>query len=105
MTTEPNANSADGNRESTALRDEALIKQLKAAINSEEICEKAVAVLRKRIASRELSDNMLLRIIVFLAKSTACFTMDGRPQAKRRALARHDQAVNRGPRQTRGQSR
>jgi hypothetical protein len=51
--------------------DEALIKQLEAAIYSNEIWEKALDVLRKRIASGEVSDNMLLRIVISLSKSTA----------------------------------
>jgi hypothetical protein len=87
MSTEPNTNSADGNRENMASREEALIKQLKAVIDSQGICGKAFDLLHKRIASGELTDNMLLRIVLSLAKSTAYFTMDGRPQAKRRGLA------------------
>jgi hypothetical protein len=55
----------------SALRDETLIKQFEAAIDAEEIREKALEVLRKRIDSREISDSMLLRIIASLAKSTA----------------------------------
>ena len=71
MTTGPNTKSAEGNGEKlvNALRDEAQIKQLEAAIHSQEILEKALDVLRKRIASREVSDNMLLRIVVSLSKS------------------------------------
>jgi hypothetical protein len=71
----PNPNSAKRNRKThvTALSDEALIKQLEAAINSTEILEKALDVLQKRIASRELSDNMLLRIVASLSKSAAWF--------------------------------
>jgi hypothetical protein len=59
----PNPNSAKRNRKThvTALSDEAIIKQLKVAIDSQEIWQKALDVLHKRIASRELSDNMLLR--------------------------------------------
>jgi hypothetical protein len=53
-----------------AMRDEALIKQLKDATYSERIREKALDVLNKRIASGEISDHMLLRIIVSLSKST-----------------------------------
>jgi hypothetical protein len=52
------------------LRDEALIKQLEAAIYSNEIWEKALDVLCKRIASGEVSDNMLLRVLVSLSKIT-----------------------------------
>jgi hypothetical protein len=40
--------------------DEAQIKQLEAAIHSTEIWQKALDVLCKRIASGEVSDNMLL---------------------------------------------
>jgi hypothetical protein len=71
MTTGPNTESTEGNREKlvNALRDEAQIKQLEAAIHSQEILEKALDVLRKRIASREVSDYMLLRIVVSLSKS------------------------------------
>jgi len=66
MTAGPNTNSTECNREKivTALRDEALIKQLEAAIYSNEILEKALDVVRKRIASGEVSDNMLLRVLV-----------------------------------------
>jgi hypothetical protein len=53
------------------LCDEALIKQLEAAIYSTDIWQKAIDVVRKRIASREVSDNMLLRVAVSLSKSTA----------------------------------
>jgi hypothetical protein len=58
----------NGERIVNALRDEALIKQLEAAIYSNEILEKALGVVRKRIASGEVSDNMLLRVLVFLSK-------------------------------------
>jgi hypothetical protein len=53
--------------------DEPPIKQLEAAIRSREIWGKALDVLHKRIASREISDNMLLRIVVSLSKSAAYF--------------------------------
>jgi hypothetical protein len=71
----PNANSAKRSRKThvTALSDEDLIKQLKAAIDSQEICKKALDVIHQRIASRELSDNMLLRIVASLSKSAAWF--------------------------------
>jgi hypothetical protein len=70
---EPEEYSRTGNREKrvNALRDEALIKQLEASIYSEGIRQKALDVLHKRIASREISENMLLRIAVSLGKSTA----------------------------------
>jgi hypothetical protein len=70
---EPEEYSRTGNREKrvNASRDEALIKQLEASIYSEGIRQKALDVLHKRIASREISENMLLRIAVSLGKSTA----------------------------------
>ena len=73
MTAGPSTNSTECNREEAcqALRDEALIKQLEAAIYSTDIWQKAIDVVRKRIASREVSDNMLLRVAVSLSKSTA----------------------------------
>jgi hypothetical protein len=73
MTAGPNTNSTECNREKlvNALRDEALIKQLEAAIYSNEIWEKALDVVCKRIASGEISDNMLLHVVVSLSKSTA----------------------------------
>ena len=66
-----NTNSTECNREKlvNALPDEAL--QLEAAIYSNEVWEKALDVVRKRIASREVSDNMLLHLVVSLSKSTA----------------------------------
>jgi len=73
MTAGPSTNSTECNREEAcqALCDEALIKQLEAAIYSTDIWQKAIDVVRKRIASREVSDNMLLRVAVSLSKSTA----------------------------------
>jgi hypothetical protein len=73
MTAGPSTNSTECNREKlvNALCDEALIKQLEAAIYSTDIWQKALDVLRKRIASRELSENMLLHVVVSLSKSTA----------------------------------
>jgi serine/threonine protein phosphatase PrpC len=73
MTAGPNTNSTECNREKlvNALSDEALIKQLEAAIYSNEIWEKALDVVCKRIASGEVSDNMLLHVVVSLSKSTA----------------------------------
>jgi hypothetical protein len=70
MTAGPSTNSTECNREKivNTLRDEALIKQLEAAIYSNEILEKALGVVRKRIASGEVSDNMLLRVLVSLSK-------------------------------------
>ena len=73
MTAGPSTNSTECNREKlvNALRAEALIKQLEAAIYSNEIWEKALDVIRKRISSREVSENMLLHVVVSLSKSTA----------------------------------
>jgi hypothetical protein len=51
--------------------DEAQIKQLEAAIHSTDIWQKALDVLCKRIASGEVSDKMLLHIVVSLSKSAA----------------------------------
>jgi hypothetical protein len=67
------SNSAKRNRKMhvTALSDEDLIKKLKAAIESDEICEKALDVIHQRIVSGEVSANMLLRILVSLSKSAA----------------------------------
>jgi hypothetical protein len=66
-----------------ALSEDVLIKRLQAANHSTEIWQKAVDVLSKRIASRQVSDDMLLRIIVSLAKSTACFEVHRRPRRRR----------------------
>ena len=73
MTSRPKTNSAKGKRKKlvNSLSDEALIKQFEAAIASDEICLKALDVIQKRIASREVSDHMLLRIIISLTKSAA----------------------------------
>jgi uncharacterized membrane protein len=62
------------------VRDETLIKRLEAVISSVEIWEKALDVLRKRIASGEISNNMLLRILVSLSQSTVYFEGDRRPR-------------------------
>ena len=72
MTAGPNTNSTECNREKlvNALPGEALIKQLEAAIYSNEIWQKALDVVRA-IASRQVSDNMLLHVVVSLSKSTA----------------------------------
>jgi uncharacterized membrane protein len=56
-------------KSTAALRDEA--NQLEAATYAERITQKALDVLDKRIASGEISDNMLLRIAGSLGKSTA----------------------------------
>ena len=73
MTIGPNNKPAETNRENLvdASRQEALIKHLEAAIYSAEIWQKAVDVLYKRIASREVSDKMLLRIVASLSKSNS----------------------------------
>jgi hypothetical protein len=75
MSKRPNPNSAKRIRKThvTAVSDEDLIKQLKAAIESEEICEKALDVIHQRIVSGEVSKNMLLRIVLSLSKSAAGF--------------------------------
>jgi hypothetical protein len=71
-----------------AVRDEALIKQLKDAMYSERIREKALDVLDKRIASGKLSIDMLLRIFVSLGKSTddwfrqTCLEVDRPPRRR-----------------------
>ena len=107
MTTEPESFT---NAASTAVHDEALIKQLKAAIDSTEICDKAVALLRKRMDSRELSNDMLLRIIVSLARSTDYVfyaAMNRPPQLKRPGRASRSGRRSRRARPCRahGQSR
>jgi hypothetical protein len=73
MTAKRSINSAEFCREEArrSLCDETLIKQLETGISSIEIWQKAVDVLRKRIASGEVSDNMLLRVMVSLSKSSA----------------------------------
>ena len=92
MTTGPNTKSAEGNREKlvNALRDEAQIKQLEAAIRSQEILGKALDVLHKRIARGKVSDNMLLRIVDTLSKSTVG-TVGRRP--RRRSRLRFNRSV------------
>ena len=76
MTTGPNTNtkSAERDREKlvNALRDEVLIKQLEAAIDSQEIYKKALDLIDKRLVSGEVSDHMLLRILVSLSKAGDC---------------------------------
>ena len=77
-----------------ALRDEAQIKRFEAGIEAEEIKELAVNVLRKAIASRDVSNNMLLRIIVSLSKSTEGVLKEleqqaGKQRRRKRAGARH----------------
>ena len=71
MTTGPNKNSAKGKRKKlvTGLSEEAQIKQLEAAIDSQKIYKKALDLIDKRLVSGEVSDNMLLRIVVSLSKS------------------------------------
>ena len=72
MTAGPSTNSTEYNREKLVTPcDEAQIKRLEAAIHSTEIWQKALDVLCKRIASGEVSDNMLLHIVVSLSKSGA----------------------------------
>ena len=73
MTAGPSTNSTECSREEAcqALRDEALIKQLEVAIYATDIWQKALDVLRKRIASGEVNENMLLHVVLSLSKSTA----------------------------------
>ena len=73
MTAEPNINFAEFWREEArrCLCDETAIKQIEAGVYSTKIWQKAVDVLRNRIASGEVSDNMLMRIVVSLSKSSA----------------------------------
>ena len=56
--------------ESCPLDDETVIKHLEAANHSQENWQEAVDVLHKRIARGKVSDNMLLRIVDTLSKST-----------------------------------
>jgi hypothetical protein len=63
-----NTSSTEGDR---ALCDDALIKQLEVAIYATDIWQKALDVLRKRIASGEVNENMLLHVVLSLSKSTA----------------------------------
>jgi undecaprenyl pyrophosphate synthase len=77
-----------------ALRDEAQIKRFEAGIEAEEIKELAVNVLRKAVASRDVRNNMLLRIIVSLSKSTEGVLKEleqqaGKQRRRKRAGARH----------------
>jgi hypothetical protein len=66
-------NSAECDRKKLVPCDETLIKQLEAAIQSQEKAKKALDVLLKRIASGEVSDNMLLRIVLPSAKAQLVF--------------------------------
>ena len=72
MITEPNAAPADDTREKllNAVRDEPLLKQLLAGTAAGKLLDQAVALICKRMDSRELSNDMLLRIIRSLARST-----------------------------------
>jgi hypothetical protein len=98
MTTAPKSDPADSNRDSAASSQEARIKQLEAGIQSHEICEKALDLIHKRLASGELSDNMLLRATLSLAKSAAWFSMDGRTQVTRKGPAPRTGRQSRWPR-------
>jgi hypothetical protein len=82
MSAGPNTNAAGCNRDK-------LVKAVSAAIHSEEIWPKALDILHKRIASGELSDAMLLRIVVSLSKSTACFELHPRRPLVTRLLMLH----------------
>jgi hypothetical protein len=72
MTTEPNTAPADDTLEKllNAVRDEPLLKQLLAGSAARKLLDQAGALIRKKLDSRELSDDMLLRIFVSLARST-----------------------------------
>ena len=76
-----------------ALRDEAQIKRFEAGIEAEEIKDLAINVLRKAVASQDISNNMLLRIIACLSKSTEAVLKElgatGRQRRRKRAGARH----------------
>jgi len=76
-----------------ALRDEAQIKRFEAGIEAEEIKDLAINVLRKAVASQDISNNMLLRIIACLSKSTETVLKElgatGRQRRRKRAGARH----------------
>src|SRR5262249_52289579 len=69
-----------------ALGDVVLVKQFEAATDAEKIGRKASEVLCKRIASHDVSVNMLLRIVVSLGKSTEGLLEDlgatGRPRRR-----------------------
>jgi hypothetical protein len=75
-----------------ALRDEAQIKRFEAGIEAEEIKDLAINVLRKAVASQDISTNMLLRIIASLSKSGEAVLEElgatGRQRRRKRAGAR-----------------
>ena len=66
--TEAEASSPHEEHNNRQENDEILIKRLKAAAYEDEIRMQALDVLRKRIASEEISTSMLLRIATALAK-------------------------------------
>ena len=76
-----------------ALRDEAQIKRFEAGIEAEEIRYLAANVLGRAIASQDIGNNMLLRIIASLSKSTEAVLKElgatGRQRRRKRAGARH----------------
>jgi hypothetical protein len=67
--TEAEASSPHEEHNNRQENDEILIKRFKAAAYEDEIRMQALDVLRKRIASGEVSTSMLLRIAIALAKS------------------------------------
>jgi hypothetical protein len=75
-----------------ALRDEAQIKRFEAGIEALEVRDLAVNVLRKAVASQDISVNMLLRITGSLSKSSEsvlkdCLGVTGRQRRRRGAAA------------------
>jgi hypothetical protein len=73
-----------------ALRHEAQIKRFEAGIEAEEIKNLAVNVLRKAVASPDISINVLLRITDSLSKSSEsvlkdCLGVTGRQRRRRSA--------------------
>jgi hypothetical protein len=85
MTIRPPTNSAQSYRQklADAFPDDPEIKQYLAANYSTEILEKAFEVLSKRIESREISNNMLVRIVLSLSKSTASLELERPPKRRR----------------------
>jgi hypothetical protein len=76
-----------------ALRDEAQIKRFEAGIEALEVKDLAVNVLRKAVASQDISVNMLLRITGSLSKSSEsvlkdCLGVTGRQRRRRSAAGR-----------------
>jgi hypothetical protein len=66
-----------------SLLDDPEIKKIQIANYSIEIWQKAVDLISKRMESGEMSDSMLLRVIVCLAKSTSPVELPRRPRRRR----------------------